>query len=102
MNEHTEASTKTLQLSPILDLGAAGPLAAEFQASRGSELTLVASDVQRISASCLQVLLSAQLTWAVDGMGFRVTEPSTEYSEGVGLLGAESLIPGTTDLEMRS
>lgn len=102
MTELTEPSIKTLQLSPVLDLGAAGLLAAEIQASRGAELTLIAAEVQRISAPCLQVLLSAQLTWAADGRRFRVTEPSTDFIEGVALLGADSLNPETPTLEMLS
>ncbi len=100
MNETTEALANTLQLSPVLDLSAASPLAAELQTRRGSAITIVASDVQRISAPGLQVLLSAQLTWAADGASFRVVDCSPEFIEGVALLGAVGLGSETNTLEM--
>ena len=102
MNEAVESVASDLRLSPVLDLGAAGPLAAEFQARRGSGIAVLASEVQRIGAPCLQVLLSAQLTWAADGAHFRVVDSSPEFIEGLALLGADGLGSETTPLEMLS
>ena len=55
-----------IELPEILDLGAAGPLAAEFLSHRGEALCVDASRVERMGGQCLQVLLSAANTWKVE------------------------------------
>ena len=92
MVEVTESPVMSLHLNAVLDFAAAGNLLADLQASRGCDVTLIASDVQRVGAQCIQVLLSAQKTWAADEAVFRLTEPSAEFVEGASLLGAESLV----------
>ena len=78
-------------LNDTLDLRAAGPLAADLLARRGQDVAIDASAVQRVGGQCLQVLLSARMTWAADGLAFRVVTPSPEFTEGVALLGAADL-----------
>lgn len=78
---------QTLQLPDILDLRAASPLATSLLAIRGRQLTIDASHVERVGAQCLQVLLSARATWAVDGLSLMVVNPSEAFIEGVETLG---------------
>jgi chemotaxis protein CheX len=78
-------------LGDNLDMNAAGPLVAVLREARGGPLRLEASDVRRIGGQCLQVLLSAQATWAADGQPFEVASPSPEFAEGLALMGAAQL-----------
>jgi chemotaxis protein CheX len=81
----------TVGLPAILDLKAAGKLRDELCAAKGGPLEVDASKVQRLGGLCLQVLLSAQRTWAVDGESFRVVEPSVDFLDGVKAFGASAL-----------
>jgi chemotaxis protein CheX len=89
----TEASSGAaiVGLPAILDLKAAAKLRDEFCAAKGGPLDVDASKVQRLGGLCLQVLLSAQRTWAVDGKPFRVVDPSPDFLEGVKAFGAATL-----------
>lgn len=82
---------QTLTLGESLDMTAASPLQKELLARRGKPVTLDASQVRRIGGQCLQVLLAAKSTWAADGADFQITEPSTEFSDGLTLMGASHL-----------
>ncbi|MDZ4373919.1 MAG: STAS domain-containing protein [Phenylobacterium sp.] len=82
-----------LALGESLDMTAAGPLAKALLSRRGQPLDLDASEVRRLGAQCLQVLLSAQATWAADGADFQVTSASPEFVEGLALMGASQLCP---------
>ena len=57
---------------------------------------VAASGVRRLGGQCLQVLLSAQATWAADGHAFDVVEPSPEFTESLALMGAADLCPPET------
>ena len=80
-------------LPEVLDLRAAAPLAAELAARRGLDTELDASRVRKLGGQCLQVLLSAQACWQAEGRRFRVLAPSSDFADGVALLGASSLLP---------
>ena len=82
-----------LRLQQILDLRAAGPLAAELLALSGCDVDVDASTVHKLGGQCLQVLLSARAYWQGEGLGFRVVGPSQGFTEGLALLGATSLLP---------
>ncbi|MBI1199861.1 MAG: STAS domain-containing protein [Phenylobacterium sp.] len=82
---------KTVALSDNLDMNAAGPLTASLRAARGAPVALDASAVRRVGGQCLQVLLSAQATWAADGKPFEIVSPSPEFAEGLALMGAADL-----------
>jgi chemotaxis protein CheX len=84
---------QTFVLGDSLDMTAAGPLATELLGRRGQPVTLDASQVRRIGGQCLQVLLSAKATWAADGADFQIVEPSSEFAEGLALMGASHLAP---------
>jgi chemotaxis protein CheX len=81
-------------LPPILDLKAASQLRDEFCAAKGGPLDVDASKVQRLGGLCLQVLVSAQRSWAVDGKPFRVVDPSPDFLEGIRCFGAAGLTEG--------
>ena len=80
-------------LADSLDMTAAGPLARELLGRRGQPVALDASNVRRIGGQCLQVLLSAQTTWAADAASFQIVDPSPEFSDGLALMGAAELCP---------
>jgi len=83
----TDASSNTVLLPEVLDLGAAAPLAAQLMAVRGSDLVLDGSAVRRIGGQCLQVLLSARITWAAEGHSLVLTNASPDLTEGLAVLG---------------
>jgi chemotaxis protein CheX len=89
----------TMRLPASLDLKVAASLAAQLLAARGGDLTLEAADVRRLGGQCLQVLLSAQATWAADGAGFRIAVPSNEFRDACALMGATSLCASPIDQE---
>ena len=82
-----------LMLPEVLDLRAAAPLAAELTARRGLDTELDASRVRKLGGQCLQVLLSAHACWQAEGRRFLVVAPSSDFTEGMALLGASSLLP---------
>lgn len=88
-----------LSLPELLDLSAAEQLAASFLEKRGAELTVDASTVRRLSTPCVQVLLSAALTWKADNVPLRMVKPSSELTSTLNQLGinpAELMIESAT------
>jgi chemotaxis protein CheX len=79
------------RLGEILDLNAAGPLATQLLGLRGAALALDASRVERLGGLCLQVLLSAQASWAADGVALSVVSRSPAFDDAVTLSGADRL-----------
>lgn len=77
----------SLLLPEILDLKAAAPLVSEFLSHRGQPLDVDASRVERLGAQCLQVLLSAVATWRADEVPFSIRNPSSNFKDGLELLG---------------
>jgi len=82
-----KTAKKRLQLPEVLDLTAAAPLAQSFLARRGADLSIDASQVRRVGAQCLQVLLAAASTWQNDGMRLCLEKPTEEFLEANRLLG---------------
>ena len=64
-------------------------------AARGAPVDIDASGVQRLGGLCLQVLLSAEATWATDGHDFVISAASPAVAEGARRLGALALTPRT-------
>ena len=82
-------------LSPVLDLSAAAPLAADLLALRGRPVRLDASHTERLGGLCLQVLISARNAWATDQTLFEIAERSAAFDEALTLFGARELFqPG--------
>ncbi len=86
MAEPSEVAVVTLP--EVLDLNAAAPLAAKLRVLRGRPVALDASGVQRVGALCLQVLLSASATWAVDNVPIKLIGASRAFNEASILFGA--------------
>jgi chemotaxis protein CheX len=76
-----------VQLAAVLDLTAAAPLADALLARRKKATVVDASNVQRLGAQCLQVLIAAANTWKEDGVAFRIDGMSDGFSEGLRLMG---------------
>ena len=83
------AAAGSMTLPTELDIKAAAPLAAELIAARGRDLALNASQIERVGAQCLQVLLSAAATWAADGRDLVVEEPSPAFADAIRTAGLE-------------
>ena len=79
----------TVKLPPVLDITAAAPLAAELMVARGKDISVDGSNVEKIGAQCIQVLLSAVSTWGHDGMEFELARPSPVLVERLGIAGLE-------------
>jgi chemotaxis protein CheX len=81
-----------MQLPAILDLKAAAPLVAAFLDRRGADIVVDAAGVQRLGGQCLQVLLSAQSSWAEDAKVMVIQNASPEFCSAIELFGAGSAL----------
>ncbi|BDV33023.1 STAS domain-containing protein [Methylocystis iwaonis] len=81
----------TLNLPRTLDLRAAAPLAADFGRFRGRPLAIDASEVEKVGAQCVQVLVSAQQTWARDGVALTLSNPSSAFLGALEILGIPTI-----------
>jgi chemotaxis protein CheX len=78
---------RTFELPEALDLPAAGILAKSLLGLTGAGLSIDAGKVQRLGASCLQVLLSAALTWKAEGHSLILAQGSDRFLDDLRLLG---------------
>ena len=85
-----------ITLPAVLDLRAAEPLKAQILAVRGQEALLDVSAVERLGGLCLQVLLSALVTWRADGQSLTFINVSEAFASQWSALGASA-----TDLAMQ-
>jgi chemotaxis protein CheX len=76
-----------LELPEALDLPAAATLADAFLKMSGDDLVIDAWKVQRLGASCLQVLLSAAKTWRAEGASLTLAHASERFIDDLRLLG---------------
>lgn len=81
-----------IELQDNLDMPVAGPLAEAFGKLVGSPVEIDATKVNRLGASCLQVMLAAARTWKAQGDALTLKAASPRFLEDLGLLGLE---PGT-------
>jgi len=89
------APRKILKLPQVLDLNAAGRLHEEVLAHRGADIDIDASEVGRVGAQCVQVLLSAAISWRAENLCFKVEQASDAFTKTLELLGIsdEALVP---------
>lgn len=85
--QDSDHALRVFELPEVLDLKAAAPLVNELLAHRGEELSIDASRVRRLGGQCLQVLLSAAMTWKVDEIPLAFINPSPDFVEGLRRLG---------------
>ncbi len=76
-----------LALEPRLAGHAAVALARTVREYRGTPLDIDASQVVEIGTLCLQVLLSAALTWRSDRESLSLVDPSEAFMTAMGHLG---------------
>jgi chemotaxis protein CheX len=95
MAKSKPSEPSAMRLPEVLDLKAAAPLRDQLLAARGQPIRLDASRVQRIGGLCLQVLMSARLTWDEDKLPLQIVDPSPEFTDGLALFGAASLMDQT-------
>ena len=86
------AAFRVIELPENLDMPVAAQLAESFAKLVGEPLEVDAARVQRLGASCLQVMLSAARTWKAEGDALTLKDPSPRFLEDLNLLGLE---PGT-------
>jgi chemotaxis protein CheX len=85
-----------MELAEALDLPQATNLAASLLKLVGEDLEIDASKVQRLGASCLQVLLSAARTWKAESTSLTLAHGSERFIDDLRLLGftPETLFSG--------
>jgi chemotaxis protein CheX len=81
------ANFECVPLPEIMDLKAATPLALRILTLRGKPVAFDASRVQKLGGLCLQVLLSARLTWGADKISLTVIEPSANFQKSLEIFG---------------
>ena len=80
--------TAAVVLPAVLDIQQAGPLREQLLALRGQSVVVDGSLVERLGALCLQVLISAQQTWARDGLNLIIDQASEAFAEQWNAFGA--------------
>jgi anti-anti-sigma regulatory factor len=82
-----QASSGALLLPDCLDASAAAAVKDMLLARRGSALVVDASQVRRVGAQSLQILIAAARTWQADGQSYCVTNSSSELLDTIVLIG---------------
>ena len=80
--------THRLSLPANLDVTTLGPLLAELISLRGAPLILDGSAVAKTGCLGLQLLISAQRSWAQDAQSLRLVDPSAALETAFALAGA--------------
>lgn len=81
------AEAQRHQLPAVLDSQAAAVLLATMRALRGRDVQLDGSNVRRLGALCLQIILAANNAWAADGFRLTCDEISPDFIAGLKLFG---------------
>jgi chemotaxis protein CheX len=86
--------TAAVQLPAVLDLQQAGPLREQLLGLRGEPVIIDGSAVERLGGLCLQVLISAQQTWARDGLSLVIDQASDAFADQWNAFGAPPAASG--------
>lgn len=91
----TDAAPKILKLPEVLDLNAASRLHEQVLAHKGEDIDIDATDVSRVGAQCVQVLLAAAVSWRAEDQRLKVNQASDAFIKTLQLLGIsdEALLP---------
>ena len=95
----TDSDSQALILPDCLDSSAVTVVRDMLLARRGNAIIVDASQVRRVGAQSLQVLIAAARTWQADGHGYRVTNSSPELLDTIALVGlahADLLLEGSS------
>lgn len=82
-----ESDSQALMLPDCLDSSAVATVRDMLLARRGNAIVVDASQVRRVGAQSLQVLIAAARTWQADGHSYRVTNSSPELLDTIALVG---------------
>ena len=82
-----EHNPECLMLPDCLDSSAASAIKEMLLARRGTAIVVDASEVRRVGAQSLQVLVAAARTWQADQQSYRMTSASAELLETIALIG---------------
>ena len=90
-----DAAPKVLKLPEVLDLNAAARLHEQVLAHKGEDIDIDATDVTRVGAQCVQVLLAAAVSWRAEDQSLTVKQASDAFIKTLQLLGIsdEALLP---------
>lgn len=90
-----DAAPKVLKLPEVLDLNAASRLHEQVLAHKGEDIDIDATDVTRVGAQCVQVLLAAAVSWRAEDQSLTVKQASDAFIKTLQLLGIsdEALLP---------
>ena len=83
------AAPRVIELPEQLDMPVAAQPAQSFAALVGEPLAVDGARVQRLGASCAQVMLAAARTWKSEGDALSLQNPSPRLLEDLNLLGLE-------------
>lgn len=83
----SEPSSATLMLPDCLNSSAAVAVKEMLLARRGNALVVDASQVRRVGAQSLQILIAAARTWQSDGQNYCVANSSSELLDTIALIG---------------
>lgn len=82
-----ETEAFVMPLPGRLDASVVPDLLGSLRAARGADLTLDASQVEKIGGPALQLLASAFRTWREDGVRLRLSDPSPYLMTALDKLG---------------
>lgn len=92
MSDSSETKSKTYHLPEKLTTAQANGLFKDLVEHRGSDLIIDAGAVVFLGGLCLQVLMSAQKTWASDAMSLEFSNALGAFTDCVHALGASDLL----------
>ena len=83
-------------LDQRLDLTASSALCAALKERRGNTIIIDAENVEHLGSQCLQVLISAAVTWRADNAELAYSGQSSAFSEALQNFGApmDALVTG--------
>jgi chemotaxis protein CheX len=77
-------------LPDLMDLSTAATLRQMLLERRGADLALDASNVRKVSAVGLQLVISAAKTWRADGHDFRIEAPTRQMRDAFDIMGFDA------------
>lgn len=82
-----KAESKKLKLAAVLDFNEASELRGKLLSMRGAALEIDASQVERVGAQCMQVLMAGAKAWEEDKQSFVFAGSSEAFVKTSQLIG---------------
>ena len=90
--DNAAAATRRIRLAALSKAENAGELRDEILACKGADLEIDGSDVEFLSGLSVQVLLAAREMWRLDGVDFRIEDPSETLRADLSLFGLPGML----------